>query len=116
MTNGKTSYSDGGSSGLDTGRVFQQQKLAWCQGELAGWRHRSRGRAGAGALAAQPWLQQDSHLDMPLLQLLHDLKSFNFPPPQDCSLSLLHHTRKYFAFSAAKDKADLLTRKGKNIN
>lgn len=76
-------------------------------------RRSSRGRAGAGALAAQPWLQRDSHLHAPLLQLLRNLKSFNFPPPQDCSLSPLHHMRKYFAFSSAEYKADVSTRKGK---
>lgn len=121
VTNGKTSYSDRGSSGLDTACVFQQQKLARCQRELAAcrhrsWhRHRSPGRAGVGILVGQPWLQQDLHLHLPWLQLLHDLKSFNLSAPQDCSLSPLHHTRKSFAFSSTKQKADASTRKGRRL-
>lgn len=109
VTNGKVSCSDRGSSGLDTGCVFQQQKLAQCQCELIALQHRSwHGCLGR----AQPWLQRDSHLDLPVLQLLCNLKSFNFPPPPDCSVSPLRHTRKCFAFSSAEYKADISTRKG----
>lgn len=65
--------------------------------------------AGAGALVSQPWLQQGSHPDLPLLTLACNFKSFNCPPPQGGSLSPLHHTGKYFAFSSAEYKAEVST-------
>ena len=71
------------------------------------------GTAPRAGQEREHWLQRDSHLDSPLLQLLRNLKSFNFPPPRDCSPSPLHHTRKYFAFSSAECKADVSTWKGK---